>query len=119
MVKLSSLTFQKLEELLEQEIIITRMLDHTNTIRCYEVLKSVNHCYFITELCEGGTLEKVSKRKGIMSEDEAWPYIRDIYQGLKYLSSKSIIHRDIKAANIFIKNGVAKIADFGFAVQTK
>ena len=59
------------------------------------------------------------KRKGRLTEDEAWPYIRDIYQGLKYLNSKNIIHRDIKAANIFLKNGVAKIADFGFAIQTK
>lgn len=25
-----------------------------------------------------------------------------------------IIHRDLKTANIFLKNGIAKIADFGF-----
>ena len=34
-VKLSSLTFPKLEELLEQEIIISRSMDHDNTIRCH------------------------------------------------------------------------------------
>lgn len=55
-VKLASLTFKKLEELLEQEIAIIRSLDHPNVIRCAEVLKSTNHCYFITELCEGGNL---------------------------------------------------------------
>lgn len=34
---------------------------------------------------------------------------------MKYLASKKIVHRDIKIANIFINNGVYKIADFGFA----
>lgn len=28
-----------------------------------------------------------------------------------------IIHRDIKPANILIKNGIYKLADFGFAVK--
>ena len=27
----------------------------------------------------------------------------------------SIMHRDFKAANVFINNGVFKIGDFGFA----
>lgn len=36
--------------------------------------------------------------------------------GFEYLrkdNKKLIVHRDIKAANILIKNGVLKIADFG------
>lgn len=39
----------------------------------------------------------------------------DIYEGLKYLAKKNIIHRDIKVSNIFIQKGTYKIADFGFA----
>ena len=31
----------------------------------------------------------------------------------------NIVHRDIKSANIFLKDGVAKIADFGFARYAK
>ncbi len=55
-VQLSSLTFKKLEELLQQEINIISSLKHPNIIRCIEVLKSANNCYFVTELCEGGNL---------------------------------------------------------------
>lgn len=33
------------------------------------------------------------------------------------MEKKNIIHRDIKAANIFIRNNRAVIADFGFARQ--
>jgi serine/threonine protein kinase len=35
------------------------------------------------------------------------------------LAENNIVHRDIKVANIFINNGRAKIADFGFAVFAK
>lgn len=41
--------------------------------------------------------------------------IRDIFNALIYLEKCHIIHRDIKAANIFIKEGKAIVADFGFA----
>jgi serine/threonine protein kinase len=36
-----------------------------------------------------------------------------------YLAEKNVIHRDLKVANIFLHNGKAKIADFGFAKFTK
>ena len=54
-----------------------------------------------------------------MSEEEAWPFIRDVYEGLQYLNSKGIIHRDLKAANVFVKEGKAKIADFGLSITSK
>lgn len=36
-----------------------------------------------------------------------------------YLADFGIVHRDIKVSNIFINNGTAKIADFGFAKLTR
>lgn len=38
-----------------------------------------------------------------------------VFSGLKSLAAQNIIHRDIKPANILLNNGMAKIADFGFA----
>ena len=45
--------------------------------------------------------------------------MKDIFSGLLYLSKKNVIHRDLKVANVFLHNGRAKIADFGFAKFTK
>lgn len=54
-----------------------------------------------------------------MKEEEAEPYVRGIYKGLMYLAQNGVVHRDIKVSNIFIHDGEAKIADFGFAKVTR
>lgn len=43
------------------------------------------------------------------------PLIKDVFQALVYMEKCHVIHRDIKAANIFLKDKRAIVADFGFA----
>jgi serine/threonine protein kinase len=38
-----------------------------------------------------------------------------IVNGVQYIHSKGVIHRDLKSANILLKGNTVKIADFGFA----
>ena len=45
--------------------------------------------------------------------------IKDIVNGYIEIGEKSFLHRDLKLANIFMSNGSAKIADFGFAKKNK
>lgn len=35
----------------------------------------------------------------------------DILKGLKFLHQGNIIHRDVKSANVFFVNGIAKLGD--------
>ena len=57
--------------------------------------------------------------KKLFEELEANPIIKDVFNGLLYLAHNNIVHRDFKSANIFLHNGKAKIADFGFAKEIK
>jgi serine/threonine protein kinase len=43
--------------------------------------------------------------------------MKQIIDGCSYLHQNQILHRDLKPENIFFKEGIAKIADFGFAVE--
>lgn len=54
--------------------------------------------------------------KGKIPIPECQKFIYELSEGLKYIHSKKIIHRDIKLGNIFLgeKNKV-KIGDFGLA----
>ncbi len=65
------------------------------------------------EFCDEGNLEKLIQKKSL-SEKEVLNYFSDIIDAFRYLREKNVIHRDIKPENVLIKNGVLKLADFGF-----
>jgi serine/threonine protein kinase len=58
------------------------------------------------------------KKFGPLSEPLCVIYIKQVLQGLEYLHSQGVVHRDIKGANILItKQGIVKVADFGIAIN--
>jgi protein kinase len=50
-----------------------------------------------------------------MSDAEIAGIFLQLVEGLRYLRSVGVVHRDFKTANIFLSGNVAKIADFGLA----
>jgi serine/threonine protein kinase len=104
--------------MLESEVAILKQIEHPNVIKCFDVFVTCNNCYIVTEYCEGGDLMailKKHKKTEPMTEEKSTRIIKEVLAGFKYLTQKAIVHRDLKPANIFFRNGVAKIADFGFA----
>jgi NIMA (never in mitosis gene a)-related kinase len=76
------------------------------------------------EFATGGDLMKVVnqhiKSKTRISENDIWKALSDITHGLKSLHDKKILHRDLKAANIFIsKDGTYKLGDLNVSKVLK
>ena len=55
------------------------------------------------------------KRKKRITESEALKITKDIINGFVEIGENNFLHRDLKLANIFMSDGNALIADFGFA----
>jgi mitogen-activated protein kinase kinase kinase ANP1 len=66
------------------------------------------------EYIPGGCLSSLVKKFGPLNESVVRSYTEQILQGLAYLHSHNIVHRDLKGANILVDaNGGCKLADFG------
>jgi len=90
-------------------------LSHPNICVIHEVGESEERPYIAMEYVEGETLRDRIK-KGPLKPNEALDYAVQIAAGLGEAHGKSIIHRDIKSANIMVTTkGQAKVMDFGLA----
>ena len=100
------------------EIRILASVDHKNVIQYKEAFfdESSGHLCIVMELADSGDLkskvEKARELKQFVKEDKIWHIFRQLLEGLQALHSAGIVHRDIKAANVFLsKNGDVKLGD--------
>ncbi|KAL6064453.1 Suppressor of Sensor Kinase (SLN1) [Balamuthia mandrillaris] len=93
-----------------------RNLKHPNILEFYGYAKTSSYLYLILEYVEEGSLSKVIDDFGKFPEKLSALYVEQVLNGLVYLHSKNVAHRDIKGSNILItKEGKIKMADFGVA----
>jgi NIMA (never in mitosis gene a)-related kinase len=68
--------------------------------------KGQTHICIVMEYLGGGDLSvkiaNLKKKRQLMAEDQIWTYFIQMLKGLKVLHDLKIIHRDIKAANVFL-----------------
>lgn len=93
-------------------------LDHPHIVRYIGTDRTPRFFYILMEYVPGGTIASMLSQFGILNEDLIRLYIRQICQGVAYLHSKGIIHRDIKGVNVLVnEQGMVKLADFGCSKQ--
>lgn len=111
-------TSSRVSKRIENEIALQSSLNHPNIVKLIKSFEDHENFYLLLELCPGGELFSHLKSSGKFSEEETKKLASDIVEGLKYLHSKNILHRDLKLGNILLTaDKSAKIADFGLAAQ--
>jgi serine/threonine protein kinase len=77
------------------------------------------------EFCEGGDLKNLIDKRYYddlkkFNKKEILEILSQLCDGISYLHTKNIIHRDIKSQNIFFtKDNILRIGDFGLAKKIK
>jgi eukaryotic-like serine/threonine-protein kinase len=91
-------------------------LQHPNIVTVYDLGVDEGNPYLVMELLEGESLESLVRSRPTVSLEEKLDIVVQICNGIQYAHQRNVIHRDIKPANIMIlKDGTAKIVDFGIA----
>ncbi|KOB72429.1 Cyclin-dependent kinase 9 [Operophtera brumata] len=107
-----------------REIKILQLLKHENVVNLIEICrtKATLHnkyrstFYLVFDFCEHDLAGLLSNVNVKFSLGEIKKVMQQLLNGLYYIHSNKILHRDMKAANVLItKNGILKLADFGLA----
>ena len=103
----------------EREARMGASLNHPNLVSVYDVATDRESVLIVMEYVEGKTL-KEAIAEGPLDEETAIAVIDDVAAALDHAHEAGIVHRDVKPANILIReDGVAKLADLGIATAAE
>ncbi|NXC40520.1 NEK11 kinase, partial [Penelope pileata] len=92
-------------------------LDHPAIVKFYASFVERDSFCIITEYCEGGDLDfKIQEYREsgkIFTQRQIMDWFIQLLLGVNYMHERRILHRDLKTKNIFLKNNLLKIGDFG------
>jgi len=109
--------YNRIMKRFKEEAELVKTFKHPNVITIHDNFYENNTAYYVMEYCDGIDLRKYSsnfRRK--LSYEEGMNILFQTMNGLEYIHSKGVFHRDIAPDNIYVtKNNTVKILDFGSA----
>jgi calcium-dependent protein kinase len=119
-IKKTALENFSTEELynISREAVYLSTLIHKNIIKMYSSYTYNGNLYNVMAYAEGGELTQLITSKEKLSEERIKFIFHQIHEGVKFIHSKNVIHRDLKPNNILFldkeKTHVV-IIDFGIS----
>ncbi|RMC01073.1 hypothetical protein DUI87_22337 [Hirundo rustica rustica] len=116
-IKKMALREEMSEELAANEILVMRDNRNPNIVTYLDSYLVNEEVWLAMEFMDGGTLSDVL-RAVYLEEGQIGAVCRECLQGLRFLHSRQVIHRDVKSANVLVgMDGSVKLADFGLCAQ--
>lgn len=82
--------------------------------------KGIHRKAITTEYCDNGDLQNILESGTFVSQTLKRQWLLELSQGIEYIHSKDIVHRDIKPQNILVDYyNRLRIADVGLAVHCR
>uniref|UniRef100_A0A8D3B2J1 non-specific serine/threonine protein kinase n=1 Tax=Scophthalmus maximus TaxID=52904 RepID=A0A8D3B2J1_SCOMX len=99
-----------------KEVKFLQKLRHPNTVEYHGCYLREHTAWLVMEYCLGSASDLLEVHKKPLQEVEIAAITHGALQGLVYLHSHNMIHRDVKAGNILLTEpGQVKLGDFGSA----
>lgn len=115
--KAKSETKDEYEKKIKSEYSIAKSLHHPNIVETISLCTDHGRWNHVMEYCSEGDLFNLAKKKYLMADDrmsDRHCLFKQLVQGIHYLHSHGIAHRDIKLENLLVtKDSKLKITDFG------
>ncbi|KAG8466216.1 hypothetical protein KFE25_001972 [Diacronema lutheri] len=101
-----------------QEAQLLAQLNHPNIVAYVDSFVAKSKLHLFMQYCEGGDLDarlvRMKAAGEVVPETLVLDWASQMAFALSYLHEKKVLHRDLKAANVFLTgSGVVKLGDFG------
>lgn len=108
---------QQLGRFMEEAKNMAKFAGDKNIVNVFDFFQENQTAYIVMEYLDGMTLkEYINESGGRIPEEEALCLSEGLFEAVKSIHSKGILHRDISPDNIFIlKDRRIKVLDFGAA----
>jgi serine/threonine protein kinase len=100
----------------DREIKVIERLRHPNVVQLIDAgFSDDGRPFLCMELLDGEELAKLIEREGRLAPAAALRVLEPLCDALALAHEQGIVHRDIKAANVFLDRAGVKLLDFGIA----
>ncbi|KAH4111856.1 hypothetical protein HBI56_014100 [Parastagonospora nodorum] len=112
----SKIELNKVAQKFVTELQLHSKLRHPHIVAFHQAFAFQSSTYVVLELCSNGSLADWLKKRSYLSMPEIRRCIIQTCGAMKYLHARNIVHRDLKAGNLFLDHDMnIKVGDFGLA----
>ncbi|KAJ3011031.1 hypothetical protein HKX48_007059 [Thoreauomyces humboldtii] len=106
---------EETKQTIQKEIELLRALSHRSVLQYYGALVVQDAMWILTDYCAPGSVSDCMElTEATLTEKQLAIVLAASLEGLEFLHSRQVVHRDLKCANILLTEaGEVKIADFG------
>jgi len=106
------------EQRFNREAKLGASLNHPNLVSVFDTATDDEGVLIVMEFVDGEPLSR-ALRRGPLRPEEVRRLVLDVGDALDHAHAQGIVHRDVKPANVLIReDGVVKLADLGIATAS-
>ena len=102
-------------ERFRREALAVAQLNHPNIVTVIDRGQSDGMQYIVFEHVDGEDLKRLVARTGPLPVRRALELAVQVGRALSFAHANGVVHRDVKPQNVLIRDGNAKVTDFGIA----